>query len=248
MPGDAGLSQRGEPAAGAHLRESADAAGRRPPLLGVSADTLPVPPDGLGVVTPAPELEAWAWAELIEGAGDGSGGGLLHNEDHRVLADWEARIGWLWMPDALHRKGRRIAGTAQLGRLSGDAWKRAEREAQLVDWFGQVPDFIIRIDAGLHAHLVRTGRRLDAVAVLDHELYHCRQERDQWNAERFHRDGSPVWGMRAHDVEQFVGVVRRYGSEAAGVTALVEAAGKTPEIGPAVLDAACGCGAVFPGA
>lgn len=207
----------------------------------MSTDTpiLPLPPDGIAAPTPAPELEAWVWAELIES------GGLLHNEDHRVIEDWEPRIGWLWMPDALQRKGKRIAGTAQLARPTGDAWRQAEREEQLERWFGHVPDFVIRIDAPLYAHWVRSGRPELALRVVDHELYHCRQEVDRWGADRFLKDGSPVWGMRGHDVEEFVGVVRRYGAAAAGVTELVQAAARAPEITPADIAAACGCGAVI---
>lgn len=36
--------------------------------------------------------------------------------------------------------------------------------------------------------------------------------------------------MRGHDVEEFVGVVRRYGARAAGVQAMVDAASAGPQI------------------
>ncbi|WP_327437394.1 putative metallopeptidase [Sinorhizobium meliloti] len=36
--------------------------------------------------------------------------------------------------------------------------------------------------------------------------------------------GAPVFTIRGHNVEEFVGVVRRYGADAAGVRAIVDAA------------------------
>ncbi|MCM5690787.1 putative metallopeptidase [Sinorhizobium meliloti] len=36
--------------------------------------------------------------------------------------------------------------------------------------------------------------------------------------------GAPVFTIRGHNVEAFVGVVRRYGADAAGVRAIVDAA------------------------
>ncbi|WP_420376855.1 putative metallopeptidase [Sinorhizobium medicae] len=46
--------------------------------------------------------------------------------------------------------------------------------------------------------------------------------------------------MRGHDVEDFVGVVRRYGADAAGVRAIVDAANRPPEIARANIAHACG--------
>ncbi|WP_325053423.1 putative metallopeptidase [Sinorhizobium meliloti] len=47
--------------------------------------------------------------------------------------------------------------------------------------------------------------------------------------------------MRGHNVEEFVGVVRRSGADAAGVRAIVDAANRPPEIALAKIIAhACG--------
>ena len=208
----------------------------------MSADTLPLPPAGLSGVVPAPELAAWVWGELV------SSDGPLHNPDHAHLEEWEAHVGFLWAGEPLTKSGRRVLGRCRLGRPTGDAWAQAEKREQLAGWFGAVPDFVVTIDAHHHAHTVRTGRPAAALATLDHELYHCGIDRDRWGAQRFLKDGSPVWGIRGHDVEEFVGVVRRYGSDAAGVTALVDAARQRPEVGPADLDGVCGCGAAIGGA
>jgi hypothetical protein len=46
--------------------------------------------------------------------------------------------------------------------------------------------------------------------------------------------------MRGHDVEEFVGVVARYGAEATGVAAIVDAAKAGPTIGRASIAGVCG--------
>ena len=52
--------------------------------------------------------------------------------------------------------------------------------------------------------------------------------------------GRPVFAIRGHDVEEFVGVVERYGAEATNVQALVRAANKGPSIAQAAIANACG--------
>jgi hypothetical protein len=52
-------------------------------------------------------------------------------------------------------------------------------------------------------------------ALVEHELSHCGQERDEFGMPRFKKStGMPAFCMRGHDVEEFVGVVRRYGADA----------------------------------
>lgn len=77
-------------------------------------------------------------------------------------------------------------------------------------------------------------------ALVEHELYHCGQERDAFGAPKFRQSGLPAFTMRGHDVEEFVGVVRRYGADASGVRDLVEAASHEPTIARASIAQACG--------
>ncbi len=76
-------------------------------------------------------------------------------------------------------------------------------------------------------------------AVSEHELYHCAQARTKYGAPRFIK-GKPVFSIRGHDVEEFVGVVQRYGAVGTGVADLAAAAGRAPEIGRAGVAAVCG--------
>lgn len=180
---------------------------------------------------PAPELAEWAKATFI------TDGAPLLNPDHGHLAD--AEIGFLWTSVTATRHMMAIAGQAEIPRFQGSKWSKTRQEQQMAEWFGDVPDFVITIDA-------RYADQCDDItfcALIEHELYHCAQELDKFGAPKFSRTtGLPVFAIRGHDVEEFVGVVRRYGvGAAAGQTlALVEAAQRGPEIGKAQATAACG--------
>ncbi|WP_275593268.1 putative metallopeptidase [Rhizobium gallicum] len=82
-----------------------------------------------------------------------------------------------------------------------------------------MPHFLLTFDA----HYASTCSDAEFCALVEHELYHAGQERDAFGAPKFRRDGSPAFGLRGHDVEEFVGVVRRYGADAAGIRAIVDA-------------------------
>lgn len=180
---------------------------------------------------PATELAAWAKATFI------NAGAPLHNPDHVHLAD--AEIGFLWTSIMATRHMNAIVGQAEMPRFQGSKWSKARQEQQVEAWFGSMPDFFITLDA-------RYAAQCDDVtfcALVEHELYHCGQEIDQYGAPKFSRStGLPAFTIRGHDVEEFVGVVRRYGvGAAAGQTlALVEAAQRKPEIGKAKVTGACG--------
>lgn len=180
---------------------------------------------------PAPELDHWARASFVDD------GALLQNEDHAHLQ--AARIGFLWTNVENAKKGRIVIGTAEPGTPQGamGKWGRAKAVMQIEGWFGTVPDFIITINANWWLQ----ASDAEACALIEHELYHCAQATDEFGAPKFNQQtGRPSFTMRGHDVEEFVGVVRRYGAEATGVRALVDAANAGPEI--AAVDIAQCCG------
>lgn len=81
----------------------------------------------------------------------------------------------------------------------------------------------------------------DFMALVKHELYHAAQETDAFGAPKFSRSaGRPVFTFSGHDVEEFCAAVRRYGADAAGVRAIVDAAHRPPEIARAQIAHACG--------
>lgn len=197
----------------------------------------PLPPDTITSVdarvtfAPAPELVEWARATFI------NEDAKLFNPDHFHLNS--ASIGMLWTNVTNGRRGRRIVGQCEEGKPSGmmGKWGKARAEQQIIDWFGYVPDFIITIDAEYF-----TGcSDAEFCALIEHELYHAAQERDAFGAPKFSKStGRPVFTLRSHDIEEFVGVVRRYGSDAAHVRALVDAANAGPEIANVRIAQACG--------
>jgi hypothetical protein len=182
----------------------------------------------------APELVAWIReAYLIEG-------GPLYTPKHAHLE--QARIGCLWTSALNTRQGRRIVGQAEMPVRSlsrSGKWSMGRQEQQMRAWFGDVPDYVITFDA-LHANDCDDA---SFCALVDHELFHCAQDVDEFGAPKFHREtGMPIFTMRGHDVEEFVDVVRRFGIQAAGeaATDMVIAAAQKPEIAEARLAQACG--------
>lgn len=196
----------------------------------------PMPPatllnSGEAVFAPAPDVWTWAHAAFV------APGAPLSNQDHRHLRP--ARIGVLWTNVPNTRQMRRVVGMAEAPHPPRTAWGAEALAAWLCDeWFGPV-DFRLYFDAAHAATLDALGW----CALVEHELYHCGQRRDRWGAPRFSRStGRPVYGLRGHDAEEHVGIVRRYGAgaAAAGVRELVEAAARPPEIAAVKASGVCG--------
>lgn len=194
----------------------------------------PYPPAAM-IADPEPlfvaarELEEWAQMQFINEISP------LNNPDHAHLS--MAQIGFVWTNVANVKRGRTILGQAQLITESGEKWAQGRTHQQLREWFGRVPTFLITLYAP-HA-MICTDAEL--MALTEHELYHCGQERDEFGQPKFSKSsGLPIYAMRAHDVEEFVGVVRRYGADAAGVREMVSAANKGPEIAEGLISRACG--------
>lgn len=165
-----------------------------------------------------------------------SEGAPLHNEDHAHLID--ADIAYLWAAVENVRQMRRVVGQCEEVMIRAGGWQRARQEQQLCEWFGRVPAFLITLDA----HYARECSDLEWCALVEHELYHIGHRTDEFGAPAFSKDGMPKLGIRGHDVEEFVGIVRRYGvGGGAGDTAkLVDAARRAPKIGHADIARACG--------
>lgn len=186
---------------------------------------------GHGNVAPAPELADWIKSTFL------GEGGPLENSEHAHLQN--AHIGALWHASVLIKNGRQVIGRCELVTLTGDAWAQARKEQQILGWFGDVPDFIISVDAEWWI----AANDAEACALCEHELFHASHDKDFDGLPKFTKNGDPVYAIRAHDVEQFVGVVRRYGAGASGVAELVAAANETPLMTADLVGFACGtCG------
>lgn len=183
----------------------------------------PAPPaemlsgDGVSrlVLAPAPALLDWALTTFV------LEDGTLRNEEHAHLE--HADLCMLWASSGFGKQGRTVLGQAEQVMFRASGWQKARQEQQVVERFGRVPSFLITIDASYAA----TCSDNEFCALIEHELSHIGQERDDFGQPAFKRDGTPKLAMRSHDVEEFVGVVRRYGPSE-DVLRLVEAAKNSP--------------------
>lgn len=194
----------------------------------------PYPPDEdvlplhLAAFAPAPELGAWAKDTFC------TEGDWLYNPDHAHLAEMD--IGFIWCGASAMQTGKRVLGQAKLIGPPQQKWSRLMADWQLIQWFGHLPLAIIMIEA----EYARECSDAQFCALVEHEMYHIGHATDEFGMPKYSRDGAPILGMRAHDVEEFIGVVRRYGAEAAGVQEMIQAAKHEPEMPAFNIARACG--------
>jgi hypothetical protein len=197
-----------------------------------------MPPEQLGQfgeggtfpVSFAPALNVWAW--LLERVINPEG--RLHNPDHAHLL--EADVAVLWAASGFERKGNIILGTAEEVSFRCNAWQKGRQEQQMAEWFGRVPAFLITLDASF----CRECSDAEFLALAEHELYHLGHKLGPDGTLLFDREGKPKLAIRGHDVEEFVGVVRRYGIGAGRLAELVAAANRRPEVAGIDIARACG--------
>lgn len=183
---------------------------------------------------PSPELDKFVRESFLDEDSP------LFNPDHVHLK--QARIGYLWTNCSCRRQMKPVAGMTEIPKppTQSSDWAKARYRMQLREWFKTDKlDFLITLDA----HYAKSCSHICFLALLDHELYHCGQRLDEFGAPKFNNvTGKPIYGILGHDVEEFVGIIRRYGADAgAGETkALIAAAKEKPEIAAAVAAEVCG--------
>lgn len=206
----------------------------KPKLVEAQHLLRPMPPPSLfeddleGGFKPAPEVREWVQNQIL------SDDGHLYNEDHLHLL--EADLHFLWTSVGATKQGMTILGTAEMPMFRGSAWQAARQEFQMREWFGRVPEFLITLQAGYCLQCTD----LEFAMLVEHELYHCAHAFDEYGAPKFKRDGSPKMTIRGHDIEEFVGVVRRYGVTSPAMQELVERVKNGPEVAAVHVARACG--------
>jgi hypothetical protein len=178
-------------------------------------------------LTPAPEVWEWIQAEILATTGS------IHYEEHGHLID--ANVGVLWASSAFSKKGRTVLGQAEQLMIRAGGWQKARQEQQMRDWFGEEPEFLITLAADYCAQYTEA----EFCALVEHELYHIAHKLDKYGALAFTQDGLSKLEMRGHDVEEFVGVVRRYGTSH-DVQQLIDAASRPSEVAKINISTACG--------
>lgn len=194
--------------------------------------TRPAPPDELleaiyDELQPAPDLKEWVAATILAESGP------LHNPDHAHLID--ADLCFLWASSAFAKQGRAVVGQAEQVMFRAGGWQKVRQEQQMREWFGYVPSFIITLAADYCAQC----SDVEFLRLVEHELFHIGHATDEFGAPKFTKEGLPKLALRSHDVEEFVGVVRRYGASPE-VQRLVEAAKSAPEVSAVSIARSCG--------
>ncbi|MEN7527011.1 putative metallopeptidase [Cupriavidus sp. DL-D2] len=210
---------------------------KKPPEI--ARASRPMPPSNMGewdgtrwgpLYVPVPALNDWVHSNILRD------GAPLHNPDHDHL--FHADIGYLWAGEPNKSKMRQIIGQTEELVFRVGRWQRGRQEQQLSEWFGRVPGWLITLDASYCASCTDA----EFCALLEHELYHIGHDLDDFGSPRFTQEGLPKLAMRGHDVEEFIGVVRRYGiGRSDGALArLIDASNAAPEIAKLNVARACG--------
>lgn len=176
---------------------------------------------------PAPELGDWVKATILEDTGP------LYNPEHSHLID--ADLCFLWASNAFTKQGRTVLGQCEQVMFRAGGWQKARQEQQMREWFGYVPEFIITLAAD---HCSQCSD-IEFCALVEHELMHIAQQMDEFGSPKFDKEGRPKLRLVGHDVEEFIGVVQRYGATP-DVQRLIDAAKAAPAVGRASIAQACG--------
>ena len=140
------------------------------------------------------------------------------DEKFEHLRHGNASVLFLMRRDEVVKNHRRILGTMNLPRFQGSlgplaSWARAKL-------FGEVPDFIMILDAEWWTQATPLQRE----ALVFHELLHADHMLDKEGEPRFDDEGNPIWGLRGHDIEEFNDVVERYGAWSPDIGRFIQAA------------------------
>jgi len=176
-----------------------------------------------------PANEVWNWIRQEILADTGS----IHNPEHAHLMD--ANIGVLWASSGFAKQGWVVLGQAEQLMYRAGGWQKARQEQQMRQWFGEEPSYLITLAGDYCAQCSDA----EFCALVEHELYHIAQATDEYGAPKFTQEGLPKLYLRGHDVEEFVGVVRRYGASH-DVQQLIDAASRPPEVAKINISRACG--------
>lgn len=179
------------------------------------------------ILRPAPEVWDWISTEILADTGS------LHNPDHAHLLDASVQV--LWASQSFTKQGRTVLGQAEQVTHRAGGWQKARQEQQMREWFGEEPQFLITLAGDYCAQCSEA----EFCALVEHELYHIGHKLNKYGAPAFGDDGMPKLEMRGHDVEEFTGVVRRYGASH-DVQQLIDAASRPPEVAKINIARACG--------
>ncbi len=204
--------------------------------IGFHVPVRPMPPEWLFEMdTPnfAPAPEMWEWIKQVFLDPKSK----LFNPDHLHLRSFRyPDIAVMWAKSGFIKQGRQVIGTTEKIMINTGGWKKERQEEQFFQWFNHIPEYLITFDASYS----QIASDVNFCALVEHELYHIAHKKDEWGIPAYNREtGMPKLAIQGHDVEEFIGVVRRYGASE-DVKRMVEAANTRPEMSRADVHYACG--------
>lgn len=144
---------------------------------------------------------------------------LMADPEHKHLRENEIRIEYLFRHESKMKGGRVVLGSVHEPSCQGEM--RPLFEWMLGRLFGYLPDYVIILDKGFWDSV--TGQTKDA--LIFHELCHIKQKLDEYGAPKFNsRTGEAIYGLVAHDLEEFNAVVARYGQWSPDIADFIAAA------------------------
>lgn len=176
---------------------------------------------------PAPEIYDWLHDTILNPSSP------LYNPEHEHLI-FHSGISYLWAEESFSKQDVLVVGQAELVSFRVSGWQKFRQEAQMMQWFGHLPKAVIT----LSADYCRGCSDIAFCRLIEHELYHLKHKQTHMGP-CYDDLGRPALKIRAHDVEEFHGVVERYGGDAK-VRHMVDLANDGPTIGEADITQACG--------
>jgi hypothetical protein len=176
------------------------------------------------------DLQEWLMNTFVHEDGE------LWNEEHTHLRT--ANIAAIWTNVEYEDGLMPVAGMAEIVKVNGKPWPRAERTDHLCLLHGNIPQARI----WLYAPYAVTLDDASFCALVEHELLHFAQKTDKEQQPMFDDEGRPVLTKRAHDVGEFISIVERYGVGAVhpNVRKMVEASKRKPLTAANSIQLACG--------
>ncbi len=204
--------------------------------IGFVIQQRPYPPEWIFALdtpnfAPAPEL--WRWIKYIFLNPEHK----LFNPDHAHLgAFYYPQIAVMWAKGGFKKQGRFVVGQTEKIMINAGGWKKERQEEQFYQWFNDLPEYLITIDATY----AQQANDVDFCALIEHELYHIGVERDE-DGEIIYSDmtGLPKHYLAGHDVEVFFGETKRWGADES-VKRLLEIAKNAPFVSETNIAACCG--------
>ena len=201
----------------------------------------PYPPKELGQfesyplnIIPALDMALWVTETFLNPSSK------LYNNDHFHLENaMTGTIEFMWAATSYIKQTKQVIGQAEQLMFRSGGWQKVRQEQQFYEWFGySLPEYIITLDG----NYCNSCSDIEFCALVEHELFHIGQKLNEFGDPMFSKEtGLPSLCMKAHDVEEFVGIVRRYGApKESAISELVKAANSKPEIGLADISKACG--------